>query len=178
MGIIKKRSKIVFYFSSIIVIQLISAERSHYAFILCYFINMLHTYWWDHELTGYLSICWHWFWRCNWNCRVVPKSWRKSYDEWSAAGGHFNPFGKKHGAPTDEERHVGDLGNIVADGAGIAEFTIEDSVASLVDEEYSILGKAIVLHAGEDDLGRGGDEGSETTGNAGASLGCCIIGQL
>merc|ERR1711983_84796 len=49
---------------------------------------------------------------------------------------------------------------------------------SLEDEEYSILGKAIVLHAGEDDLGRGGDEGSETTGNAGARLGCCIIGEL
>merc|ERR1711983_574300 len=84
-------------------------------------------------------------------------------DECSGAGGHFNPFGKKHGAPTDEERHVGDLGNIVADGAGVAEFTIQDTLASL---------------EGEDDLGRGGDEGSETTGNAGARLGCCIIGEL
>ena len=31
------------------------------------------------------------------------------------------------------------------------------------------------VHAGEDDFGRGGDEGSRTTGNAGARLSCCVI---
>lgn len=29
-------------------------------------------------------------------------------------GPHFNPLKKDHGAPMDEVRHAGDLGNIVA----------------------------------------------------------------
>ena len=37
------------------------------------------------------------------------------------------------------------------------------------------MGRAIVVHALEDDLGLGGDEESKKTGNAGARVGCGLI---
>ncbi|KAJ7644188.1 superoxide dismutase [Roridomyces roridus] len=92
-----------------------------------------------------------------------------------SAGPHFNPFAKNHGAPSDAERHVGDLGNIQTDGDGKATFSFEDSTISL-NGPLSIVGRAVVLHAGTDDLGKGGDPESLKTGNAGARAACGTIG--
>uniref|UniRef100_A0ABM0MR21 Superoxide dismutase [Cu-Zn] n=1 Tax=Saccoglossus kowalevskii TaxID=10224 RepID=A0ABM0MR21_SACKO len=92
-------------------------------------------------------------------------------------GGHYNPYGKWHGAPQDSERHVGDLGNIQSDDDGNVKIVMRDNVASLVGED-SIIGRSFVVHVGVDDLGRGGDEGSRTTGNAGPRLACCVIGHI
>ena len=93
----------------------------------------------------------------------------------TSTGGHFNPGVKEHGGPTDENRHYGDLGNIVADKNGTAEVNIVDSLVSLTGE-YSVIGRAVVVHADEDDLGRGGFPDSKTTGHAGARLACGVIG--
>ena len=52
------------------------------------------------------------------------------------------------------ERHVGDLGNIEADASGKVKTTFTDNLATLLGE-VDITGRAIVIHEGQDDLGRG-----------------------
>jgi Cu-Zn family superoxide dismutase len=71
-----------------------------------------------------------------------------------SAGPHYNPFNKNHGAPTDEDRHVGDLGNIVADADGVAEGVIIDHLIKL-SGPYSVVGRSMMVHADPDDLGKG-----------------------
>jgi len=86
-----------------------------------------------------------------------------------SAGGHFNPLNKKHGAPTDAERHVGDLGNVVADENGHAHYEWVDPLIKFSGMN-SIIGRAIVVHHGEDDLH------SQPTGDAGARAAVGVIG--
>uniref|UniRef100_D3TRM9 Superoxide dismutase [Cu-Zn] n=1 Tax=Glossina morsitans morsitans TaxID=37546 RepID=D3TRM9_GLOMM len=93
----------------------------------------------------------------------------------TSAGAHFNPCNKEHGAPTDNERHIGDLGNVESNGSGPTKVNISDSLISLFGE-HSILGRTLVVHADQDDLGKGGHELSKSTGNAGARIGCGVIG--
>uniref|UniRef100_A0A7D7PEY2 Superoxide dismutase [Cu-Zn] n=1 Tax=Liposcelis entomophila TaxID=550478 RepID=A0A7D7PEY2_9NEOP len=97
-------------------------------------------------------------------------------DNCAAAGPHFNPNNNTHGAPVDMIRHAGDLGNIIADAHGIAPLRIFDPYVSLLPgNPLLILGKAIVVHEKEDDLGKGPDDESKKTGNAGKRLACCVI---
>lgn len=66
-------------------------------------------------------------------------------------------------------RHVGDLGNVAANSDGISKFEFTDKLVHLYGEN-SVIGRSMVVHAAEDDLGRGvGDkrEESKKTGNAG-----------
>ena len=50
-----------------------------------------------------------------------------------------NPHNKTHGAPSDEERHVGDLGNIKTDAQGNAKDTVQDKFIKLIGPE-SVVG--------------------------------------
>ncbi|KAG7291726.1 Superoxide dismutase [Cu-Zn] [Staphylotrichum longicolle] len=93
----------------------------------------------------------------------------------TSAGPHFNPHGKTHGAPTDENRHVGDLGNIETDAQGNSKGSVTDKFIKIIGPE-SVIGRTVVCHAGTDDLGKGGNEESLKTGNAGPRPACGVIG--
>ncbi|AQL06663.1 Superoxide dismutase [Zea mays] len=69
-------------------------------------------------------------------------------------GPHYNPASKEHGAPEDENRHAGDLGNVTAGADGVANINVTDSQIPLTGPN-SIIGRAVVVHADPDDLGKG-----------------------
>ena len=92
-----------------------------------------------------------------------------------SAGKHFNPFNKNHGSLTSKERHLGDLGNIKTKNE-ITKGSLFARDITLDGKKTSILGRMIVIHNDEDDLGKGGNEESLKTGNAGKRLACGVIG--
>ena len=96
-------------------------------------------------------------------------------DGCESLGSHYNPFGNDHGGPDDQNRHIGDLGNVQVDDQGTASFKKTDELLEL-SGPFSIIGRSCIIHAGTDDLGKGGDEESLTTGNAGDRIGCGVIG--
>ena len=87
----------------------------------------------------------------------------------ASAGGHFNPTTKAHGAPEAAEHHIGDLGNLEADSSGQAKLDRTFDSLTLASGPNSILGKAVVVHGGEDDLK------SQPAGNAGPRIACGVI---
>ncbi len=88
-----------------------------------------------------------------------------------SAGGHFNPEVTPHGAPQNpaDKRHIGDLGNIIADANGHAQMDVVDPLLTLKGPQ-SIIGRAVVVHGGRDDLT------SQPSGAAGPRVACGVIG--
>jgi len=88
--------------------------------------------------------------------------------DFSSAGGHFNPADTMHACPPDEPRHAGDMGNLeLENGSAIFEYTGAD--LTLGAGAASVLGKAVILHGGEDDCQ------SQPSGAAGPRLACGVI---
>jgi Cu-Zn family superoxide dismutase len=67
------------------------------------------------------------------------------------------------------------LGNFKTDAQGNSKGSHTDKLIKLIGSE-SVIGRTIVVHAGTDDLGKGGHEESKKTGNAGARPACGVIG--
>jgi len=87
----------------------------------------------------------------------------------TSAGGHYNPTGAPHAGRDAKARHVGDLGNVTADAAGVVDTTFVDSVIAL-GGPHSIVGRGVIVHAGADDLT------SQPSGAAGARVACGVVG--
>ncbi len=88
----------------------------------------------------------------------------------ASAGGHFNPTNKPHAGPDATERHEGDMGNIEADASGNAKLDYVDHHISLTNDEQSVIGRSVVVHAKADDLK------SQPAGDSGARIACGVIG--
>jgi superoxide dismutase, Cu-Zn family len=92
--------------------------------------------------------------------------------DFTAAGGHFNPAGRQHGALNPEGPHAGDLPNLTvgADGEGRLESTTQ--LVTLLAGPQSVFdadGSALIVHAAPDDFR------TDPTGNAGARIACGVI---
>lgn len=92
--------------------------------------------------------------------------------DFSSSGGHFNPGHDNHGARESKKRHAGDMGNLVADAKGKANTTVLVEGMTMQSGEQSIIGKAVIIHAGKDDLK------SQPAGNSGARIACGVIEAL
>jgi Cu-Zn family superoxide dismutase len=89
-----------------------------------------------------------------------------------SAKGHFNPYGKPHGAHNNPEHHAGDLPSLKSDANGNASLTADVDVISVNSGPGSIIGRGLIVHVQPDDFK------TQPTGNAGARSACAVIQRL
>jgi len=91
-----------------------------------------------------------------------------------STGAHYNPKNNTHGGPQVQEKHKGDLGNLAVKADGTSVSSIKLDYVDL-NGIYSVIGRSIVIHAKQDDLGTGDGE-SQINGNSGPRIACGVIG--
>ena len=87
----------------------------------------------------------------------------------SSAGRHFAPGGGSHAAPTDPNRHAGDLGNLEAGADGSGAVTVTTDKLTVAPGERSVIGRSIVIHDLPDDFK------TELPPGAGGRVACGVI---
>jgi Cu-Zn family superoxide dismutase len=87
----------------------------------------------------------------------------------TTAGGHFNPDKKQHGLDNPQGPHAGDMPNFTVDDKGKSKKTVTDPRVNMDDNDHSIYGHALVIHAKADDMK------SDPAGNAGDRIACGVI---
>jgi len=90
----------------------------------------------------------------------------------TTAGPHFNPDGKKHGPKNPEGPHAGDLPNFEVGADGRAKVSVVAPHVTLGDGLHSLFhpeGTALVIHEKPDDYM------TDPAGNAGARIACGVV---
>ncbi|MFP4162517.1 MAG: superoxide dismutase family protein [Chitinispirillaceae bacterium] len=89
-----------------------------------------------------------------------------------APGSHFDPGQSgTHGPPglSPGAGHAGDLPNIITDSTGVARIDYTTDALGVRESAFSVIGKAVVLHAEPDDYT------SQPAGAAGERIACGVI---
>lgn len=89
-----------------------------------------------------------------------------------AAGGHFNPTGRRHGARNADGQHAGDLPNITVPAGGTVRVELFATGFDLGTGKLGVFdadGSALMLHANPDDYQ------SDPAGAAGTRIACGVI---
>ena len=86
----------------------------------------------------------------------------------TSAGGHFNPTGQPHGAPSAPSHHGGDLLQLEANGEGNATL-VEVLAGQTLSGPSGVIGRSVVVHGGKDDYQ------SQPAGNSGPRVACGVI---
>ena len=92
--------------------------------------------------------------------------------DFKSAGGHFNPYNKKHGLENPEGPHAGDIPNFNVDASGKATETIGAPGVTMGEGANSVFaggGTALVIHAKAD------DNKTDPSGNSGDRIACGVI---
>lgn len=91
----------------------------------------------------------------------------------ASAGGHFNPYGKKHGLMSADGPHAGDMPNIHIGASGELTIEVLNTFVTLEDGKPNSLrggkGTSLMVHAKHD------DHASDPAGDAGPRIACGVI---
>ena len=93
-------------------------------------------------------------------------------DDFSAAGGHYNPTDKDHGYLAENGPHAGDMPNFTAGEDGSATFSTFNPMVTMTGGEAPLDdsdGSALMVHGGADDYR------SQPAGAAGDRVACGVV---